>query len=127
MPRKCRIYDAQRVIFPLTAAASLTRSRSKAHPHPYHPLGAIYPTLLPLFPSTAPYITPSPAHLAHSWKADHARQPAYRVLADWLADMRDRSAWAQVQFGFLGEELELAGQRRHALDVDRAADKRRSR
>lgn len=49
------------------------------------------------------------------------------MLGDWLHDMRSRVAWAQIAFGLLGEEIELAGQTRWALGGSSGSEDRSRR
>jgi hypothetical protein len=57
---------------------------------------------------TTPYTPLTFEHVKHAIKSQRLRQPAWETLASWLADMRERTAWANVEFAIMGEKRLLA-------------------
>ena len=49
------------------------------------------------------------------------------MLMDWLADMRERTAWAQIRFALLGEDIELYGGKDRPMSVWSQKQRRASR
>ncbi|KAL7423944.1 hypothetical protein Q5752_001529 [Cryptotrichosporon argae] len=71
-------------------------------PQAYAPLAAVE-SILPSFPALTPH--PTVHGVGHHLKEARLRQPAWATLAHWLADVRERKAWAQVAFGLSGVRL----------------------
>lgn len=102
-------------------------SAPRSYPYSYAAYDLVKSLLIPLLPSSARQIVPTLSHIKHRWQEYHNRQPSWRILADWLADMRDRSAWAQVNFGFIGDDIEMAVSKRGPMGILEVDERKRSR
>ncbi|KAK4686565.1 hypothetical protein P7C73_g3560, partial [Tremellales sp. Uapishka_1] len=103
--------------FPDESLAKLTGSHFRfvhASSPVYYPLSYSLDYLPSILPLKTPFVSPSPTHILHSFRTHALRQPAWKTLAVWLEDMRDRTAWAQVVFGIVGR-LEEKGKREKPL------------
>jgi hypothetical protein len=96
-------------------------------PRYYPPRYEPWKALPPILPLQTPFMSFSPSHVLHAARTHRLRQPAWRALSNWLVDMRQRTAWAQVQFGLLGGDMELCGRKERALGMWRQNHLRESR
>ncbi len=106
-------------------AISCSANNSTPHYYPlrYEPLKSL-PSIIPL---KTPFTTFSPSHVLHSIRSHRLRQPAWRLLSIWLADMRERSGWAQVQFAIFGDDLEMFGRKNRPMGVASSSQWRETR
>ena len=90
---------------------------------PYDPLKA----LAGILAARNPFRSFSSSRDVHAVRAHRLRQPAWRSLSIWLADMRTRTAWAPVEFALLGGDVELHGQKERVMGEWSKDQRRQSR